>query len=379
MKKISFDVKDVLSQLTQVASIVAAKNTMPILRCVKFETKNVNDTTLLKMTTSDGETWVSAVANIDGDEGINVCMAANDILHGLQNLSDSHVTLEIDEEKNTVICHYGKGFFRITCESSNEFPIHKIAKDGLCEFDLQPKNLFSYIKKVSFATNNDELRPVLNSIHFDFFDDNMIIVATDGQRLAKITDGNIKNTFGEIKSLNLPTKPSMILSNALTLTDNDVKCRFNDKVAVFSNPQFKLSTRLIEGRYPNYNSVIPKDNLKTAIIAKDNFISAIKRVSPMGNSLSELITLTFTNNALIVKTENDELSKKAEETISCEYSGVEMTIGFKYSYLLQGLQSVTSEKVLFNIISPERACIISPESMTENLEYLCLLMPLRID
>lgn len=110
MKKISFDVKDVLPQLTQVASIIAAKNAMPIL-------------------------------------------------------------------------------------SSNEFPIHKIEKDDLCEFDLHPKNLFSYIKKVSFATNNDKLRPVLNSIHFDFFADNMIIVATDGQRLAKITDGNGKEHF----------------------------------------------------------------------------------------------------------------------------------------------------------------------------------------
>lgn len=378
MKKISFDVKDVLPQLTQVASIIAAKNAMPILRCVKFETKNVNDTTLLKMTASDGETWVSAVANINGDEGINVCMAANDMLRGLQNLSDSYVTLEIDEEKNTVICHYGKGFFRIACESSNEFPIHKIEKDDLCEFDLQPKNLFSYIKKVSFATNNDEWRPVLNSIHFDFFADNMIIVATDGQRLAKITDGNVKNTFGEIKSLNLPTKPSTILSNALTLTDNDVKCRFNDKVAVFSNPQFKLSTRLIEGRYPNYESVIPKDNLKAAVIDKDSFTSAIKRVAPMGNSMSELMTLTFGNNNIIIKTENVELSKKAEETMQCEYNGGDMTIGFKFSYLLQALQSMQAEKILFNIISPERACIIKPE-IENGAQYLCLLMPLRID
>lgn len=378
MKKINFNVKDVLPQLAQVASVVNAKNSLPILGCVKFETKSVNDVTLLKLTASDGETWISMVCKVDGDDGINMCIVAADILKGLQNLGDIDVSLEIDEEKGNVVCNYGKGFFSITCESSSEYPTHKISKDGLSEFNLPSKGLLAYIKKVVFATNVDELRPVLNSIHFDFFADNLVVVATDGQRLAKISDNTIKNTMGETQSLSLPTKPSSVLANVLSLIDDDVKCRFDDKVVVFSNQYFNLSTRLIEGRYPNYESVIPKVDLKTATISKDAIVSAIKRVAPMGNSVSELITLTFNTNNILVKTENIELSKKAEETIPCEYYDNEMTIGFKYSYLLQGLQSMATDKILFNIISPERACIVKPDVETD-YEYLCLLMPLRID
>lgn len=378
MKKISFNVKNVLPQLAQVSSVVLAKNTMPILKCVKLETKKIGDNTLLKLTASDAETWVSMVANVVGDDGINICVVATDILKGLQNLGDIDVTLEIDEEKGKVVCDYGKGFFSITCESSSDFPIHKIESEDFSNFTLPAKSLLDYIKKVSFATNADELRPVLNSIHFDLFEQNMVVVATDGQRLAKIADNNIKNEQTGINSLSLPTRPSLILSNLLSLVDEDVKCKFNTNVVVFSNQHFKLSTRLIEGRYPNYESVIPKDNLKAAVIDKDSFTSAIKRVAPMGNSMSELMTLTFGNNNIIIKTENIELSKKAEETIQCEYNGGDMTIGFKFSYLLQALQSMQADKILFNIISPERACIIKPE-IENGTQYLCLLMPLRID
>lgn len=378
MKKITFNVKKVLPRLAQVTSVVLAKNTMPILGCVKLETQKVDNVTLLKLTASDAETWVSTVIDVNGDDGINICLDATDFLKGLQNLGDTDVSLEVYEIKGVVVCNYGSGFFSITCESSKEFPKHAIDDNEFSEFVLPSKSLFEYIKKVSFATNNDDLRPVLNSVHFDLLDDKMVVVSTDGQRLAKVEDKSIKDTQGEIKSLSLPTRPSSILCNILSLVEDDVKCKFNHNVVVFSNQHFKLSTRLIEGRYPNYESVIPKNDLQTVTINKDNFTSAIKRVSPMGNSMSELITLTFSGNNIVIKTENIELSKKAEETISCEYDGIDMTIGFKYSYLLQALQSMQTEKVTMDVISPERACIIKPV-MGGDAQYLCLLMPLKID
>lgn len=378
MQRIEFNVKDVLPQLAQVSSVVAQKNAVPILGCVKFETKEVGGNTFLKLTASDGETWVSTIANVKGDDGIVTCINAVDILKGLQNLDDANVVLEIDTEKGNVVCKYGKGFFRITCEQADGFPIHKIDKGNLNEFTLPAKSLLAYTKKVAFATNADELRPVLNSIHFDFFNDHMVIVATDGQRLAKVSDNTIQHTLDGKKSLSLPTKPSTILTNVLASTDDDVKCKFDDKVVVFSNQYFNLSTRLIEGNYPNYEMVIPKDGLHVAKINKNAIISAIKRVAPMGSTISELMTLNFGNNEILVKTENLELSKKAEETIACEYNDAEMTIGFKCSYLLQGLQSVQTDNILLHVISSDRACVIKPD-VEDGWEYLCLIMPLRID
>lgn len=380
MKKIKFNAKAILPQLAQVVSVVSSKNAMPILANVMFETQDSGDGTILVMTASDSETWVEQKVKVEGDTGVSICVDAQDIMKGLRNLDDVYVELEIDEESQQLTCRYGKGYFSITYLDTNEFPRCANSTDASpIEYVIPSTTLREHISSVGFAVNDDELRPVFNSIHFDFFDDGMVVVATDGQRLAKIKDYTIHGNGNELNSFNLPTKPANILLNILSCVENEIVCKFDEKEIVFKNKDFKLSTRLIEGRYPNYDSVIPKESKYESIIEKATFVSSIKRVAPMGNNTSELMKLAFDVNTLVISAENIDFCKKAEETIMCQYLGDKMAIGFKSSYLLQSLQNINSENIEMRLIANNRACVLVPHTKKENVDYTYLLMPLLLD
>lgn len=379
MAKLKFNVKDVLPQLLQVASVVVQKNTMPILDCIKLETTKVNGNVALRLTASDGETWVSTIASIQADDDICCCILANDIIKGLSNLDDVDVEMSFDDEKKNVTCNYGNGFFVITYEDASTFPTNKVDFSGACEHEINSKALLSYISMVSFATNPYELRPVLNSVHFDFFKDKMVVVATDGQRLAKITDYGISQNNEETNSLSLPTKPAQILTKILSTIDDVVKCKFNDKSVVFYCDSFYLLARLVEGRYPNYEMVIPTTFNHIALVDKSSILPAIKRVTPMGDANSELIQLKFEDGNIMLKTENIEFSKKAEENVKCQYKDTPLTIGFKSTYLVQSINSIDCKTIRIKMVAQDRACVIEPEANTSEVEHTRLVMPLRIE
>lgn len=380
MKKIKFNAKAILPQLTQVVSVVSSKNAMPILSNVMLQTFDVESNTILVLTASDSETWVEQKIKVEGDFGVDICVDAADIMKGLRNLDDVDVELSIDEEKQQLTCNYGKGYFSITYSNTDEFPKCPNSTDTSSDgYAIPSISLREHIAGVGFAVNDDELRPVFNSVHFDFLNDGMVVVATDGQRLAKIKDSTICGNGGELNSFNLPTKPANILLNILSCHDDEITCKFDEKEIVFFNDHFKLSTRLIEGRYPNYDSVIPKESKYEAIIDKAAFVSSIKRVAPMGNNTSELMKLAFDVNTLVISAENIDFCKKAEETIMCQYLGNKMEIGFKSSFLLQSLQNINSESIEMRLIANNRACVLVPQTKKENTEYTYLLMPLLLD
>ena len=382
MKKIKFNSKKVLTNLSQVAAVVGQKNTMPILSNVKLETiDNPFAGILMMITASDSETWISEMVDIDGDTGVNVCVDASDLLKGLRNLDDVQVEMEIDEDTKNVTCRYENGYFSLSYCDSNEFPKNAFSYANATSYTIDSKKLLSFISSVGFAVNDDELRPVFNSIHFDFFANKLVVVATDGQRLAKITDDTFSSE-NELKSFNLPTRPANLLLPILATLpdgDKDITCEFNENAITFQGNGFNLTTRLIEGRYPNYDSVIPTSFNNTAIVNKKSIISSIKRVSPMGDMQSELIKLNFGFGEIIISAENVDFCKKAKETLECNYDGLqELEIGFKSSHLLQSLQNIDSDEIEIKLIAHDRACVLEPHTKIEHIEYKYLLMPLLI-
>jgi DNA polymerase-3 subunit beta len=254
--------------------------------------------------------------------------------------------------------------------------------DGAKTKLMDAKKLLTAIEKAGFATANDELRPVMNGVRFEFFADGMVAVASDGHKLAKYKDLTITYDNSEdqtVYGFTMPKKPCSTLLNVLGSTvAGDIKVMFNDRCFTVNNTQFKMSARLIEGRYPNYDSVIPKDNDRIVTIAKNDFVAAMKRVLPMGNANSELVALSFSMGMMTISAEDFDFSKSASENVGCDYAQEEFTIGFKGSTLLQLLQNIDTDNVKVMLKDPSRAGVLCEDKPNGVYEYTSLIMPMLI-
>ena len=376
-----FQTKEFLAPLSQVNAVVSAKNALPILSHVFIAIKeDGNGGVFAILLASDGEVWLQMKAPlISGDLGLKVCVNSSDLLKALKNLNDVAVAMTIDEERRIVTCDYGNGHFSMPYASTDEYPMPQLAIDAATERIIPCSSALTALEKVGFAVANDELRPVMNGIHFDFFKHAMVAASSDGHKLAKYCDAIITNEQQEedVCGFTLPKKPSTIAMNVLSGLTGNVKIAFTDKAVVFSNAYFKLSARLIEGRYPNYDSVIPKECNTSATIGKNDMLQALKRVLPMGSTSSELVTMRFENNNLKIETEDFDFSKSASENVACEYDARKspITIGFKGSTMMQLIANLDGDNVVMEMTEPSRAAVVYD---TDKDRYLSIIMPMLI-
>ena len=385
MKTIKFMSDEILPSLSMVSSVVNQKNSLPILNDVRIETKDDgNGGMVMLMMASDSETWLAMKTPCSGgDTDVTLCIEAKSLLQALRNLGGKPVTMTIDEDSHVVKCDYGNGHFSLPFESANEFPMPLATLDDAKEKRIDAQKLLTAIEKAGFATANDELRPVMNGVHFDFFPDGMVSVASDGHKLAKYKDLTITHDGTEntvIDGYTLPKKPCHTLLSVLGNTvAGDVKVTFNDRMVVVNNTMFKMTTRLIEGRYPNYDAVIPKENNKIALVDKAAFVSALKRVLPMGNSNSELVALGFNSGNMTISAEDFDFSKSASEDVCCDYTQEPFSIGFKGSVLLQMLQNIDGDVVKLAMSDASRAGVISEDKSHECYDYTSIIMPMLLN
>jgi DNA polymerase-3 subunit beta len=385
MNKITFMSDEILPSLAMVSSVVNPKNSLPILNDVRIETKDDgNGGTILVFMASDSETWLQKKATCEeSDKDVAICIEAKSLLQALRNLGGKRVEMTIDDDKHTVLCSYGNGRFSLPFDNANEFPLPIATIEDAKEKRIDAQKLLTAIEKAGFATANDELRPVMNGVHFDFYPYGMVTCATDGHKLAKYTDLTI--TFdGDanpvVDGYTLPKKPCHTLISVLANTvAGDVKISFNDRLVAVNNTMFKMTTRLIEGRYPNYDAVIPKENNKIALVDKAAFVSALKRVLPMGNSNSELVALGFNSGNMTISAEDFDFSKSASEDVCCDYTQEPFSIGFKGSVLLQMLQNIDGDVVRLAMSDASRAGVISEDKSHECYDYTSIIMPMLLN
>lgn len=376
MKTIKFNVDAVLPALVQASKVVGNKNSIAILDNLLLQVINGK----LSATASDTETWIDVDAQIaEGEDGTSICVSAKDFVSALGNLKGCFVTLEVNEDTHTVKCDYGKGRFSMPFENTDEFPQPAIINtDTAINISLSASRLYRAIEKASFATAQDELRPQMNGIHFDFFADGMVTVASDGHKLAKHKDLDVKHD-GDVVGFTLPKKPSFVVMNIINgLGDANVNISFNANTVVFSSDGFKLSTRLVESRYPNYDSVIPTAATIETNINRKDFIAALKRVLPMGNASSQLTKLNFRMGEVEISAEDYDFSKSATERVDCDFASQEFTIGFKGSTLLEIVSNVDGEFVKIGLTDPSRAGVFKPAQDLETTEYTSICMPMLI-
>ena len=361
-------------RLTSINRVLNSKNSLPILDCFLFEIEDKK----MSITASDSETTlVTSVELIESDENARFCIKAKTIQDSLKEIADQPITLDVNLETMEIRGSYQNGRFNIVGERADEYPVPHRMDGEAVRHEMRQSALLSGITHSLFATADDEIRPVMTGIYFDFTPDCLVFVGTDGRKLVRNKDFSItsETQIGFI----LPKKPANILKGLLQKGDAMVTLEFNDKTAVVTTADFTLTCRLIDGRYPNYNSVIPQNNPYKATVDRAAFISTLKRVLVFSSQSSAQVKLAFKKDSLTVSGQDVDYSTSAEERLICEYDAPAINIGFKGTLLLDILGNLESSEVIVELADPGRAGIIKPSVQKEGEEILMLLMPMMLN
>ena len=371
-----FDVSStaLLSHLQSIGKVIASKNTLPILDNFLFQLEE----NTLTVTASDAETRLVTSLEVMNAEGSGLfCVSAKMLLDPLKELPEQPLTFDVNDANLEVFIHFQNGKYNFIGQKGDTYPQQKPLSEQAVEVVMDAQLLLNGISRSLFATADDELRPVMNGVYFDFHTDDLTFVASDGHKLVRLRNLSVQSE--ERASFILPKKPATLLKNLLAEEEGLIRLQFDDNNAYVRCANCEMVCRLIEGRYPNYNSVIPKENPFQVTIDRMFLLNALKRVSVFSNQSSSLIKLHLEDNLLTVSAQDIDFSTSAEERIPCEYNGDELSIGFKATYLIDILGNISSTDVILQLADPSRAGLILPLENQENEDLLMLLMPMMLN
>ncbi|HPI68403.1 MAG TPA: DNA polymerase III subunit beta [Bacteroidales bacterium] len=367
---------ELLGHLQAISRVISSKNTLPILDNFLFNLSG-ND---LEITASDLESTLITRMKLDNAEGDGIiALPSRILLDTLKEFSAQPLTFDINPDTMAVVISSENGKFNVVGQNGIDFPaLPSVNKDKKFSFEINADILMDGINKTLFATADDELRPVMGGVFIEASTDRITFVASDAHKLVRYqrTDAYADDNASFI----LPKKPASLLRNILPREEGITTLEFDDKNAFFNLSNYKVVCRLVEGNYPNYNSVIPKNNPRKVTIDRAEFFNTLKRVSVFSNQASNLVKLQFTGNQLTVSAQDIDFSISAYEKIKCQYEGEEMEIGFKSVFLLEILANIGSQEVIIELADPTRAGLFLPAEMDSASEdLLMLLMPMMIN
>lgn len=362
------------SRLNMLSKVISSKNSLPILDCFLFQVANQ----VMTITASDSDNVIKSVIELNENEGEGeFCIPNRVILDALKELPEQPLTFDVDTENYTVKIVYQNGLYNFTAQNAEDYPRAQSMTDAANSVTIPAQVMIDNISRCIFATANDELRPIMNGVYFDLTPDALAIVASDGHKLVRNKNFLIKSETPA--SFDLPKKPANLLKNILSKDGGDVLIKFDDRNAEIKYDDGVLNCRLIDGRYPNYNSVIPTDNPSQTTVDRRALLSALRRVLPFASESSQLVRLHMENGRFEVSSEDMDFATSAKEQLSCEYTGSPMSIGFKGSSLMEVLSNLNSEQIIIMLADPSRAGIIVPAEQPENEDVLMLIMPMLLN
>ena len=363
------------SKLNMLAKVIGSKNSLPILDCFLFQVANGE----MSITASDSDNVIkSTLALTDHDGEGEFCVPNRVILDALKELPEQPLHFDVDTAGEAIAIKivYQNGLYNFTGQSAEDYPRTQSMNDACTTVSLPTEMLINNISRSLFATANDELRPVMNGIYFDLTADALAIVASDGHKLVRSKNFTIKSESPS--AFNLPKKPASLLKNILSKDGDDAIIKFDDRSAEIQFTDGVMRCRLIDGRYPNYNSVIP-NNPNEVTVDRRGLQSALRRVLPFASESSQLIRFHIESGRFEVSSEDIDFSTSAKEQLSCEYNGSPISIGFKGSSLMEILGNITSDNIIIQLADPSRAGIIVPAEQPENEDILMLIMPMLLN
>jgi DNA polymerase III subunit beta len=361
-----------LKQLQVLGSVINSSNTLPILDNFLFELKKSE----LIVSASDLETTMSASLTIDSKSEGSVAVPAKLLLEILKTFPEQPLTFTV-EENNTIEISSQSGKYALAYAPGAEFP-KSVNLEDPSKTVVSAEVLSTAVSKTIFAAGNDDLRPVMSGVFFQFSPEGLIFVATDAHKLVKYARADVKAS--EVAEFIMPRKPLTILKGILATSNADVVIEYNNSNATFSFENYVLLCRLIDGKYPNYEAVIPKENPNKLMIDRSQFLSSVRRVAIFSNKTTHQIRLKIAGTELNISAEDVDYSNKAEERLTCDYQGDDMQIGFNSRFLLEMLTNLQSDHIMLEMSMPNRAGILTPvDGLDEGETVTMLVMPVMIN
>ena len=361
------------NKLQAISRVQNSKNSLPILECVLFDLSD----NVLSMTASDRDTIITTTLEVNDSEGSGrFAISSKTLISSIKEISEQPITFVINSDTQQVEVYYQNGKYNLMGSNADEYPLPTDNDNAGESLTVAAETLLRGISRSLFATADDELRPQMNGVFFDITPEYTTLVASDGHKLVRnrMLDVHGSNAASFI----LPKKPALLIKTILPKEESEVQINFTDRNAKVQFANYTISCRLIEGRFPNYNSVIPTDNPFRVRVDRLSFISTLRRVSVFANAASALIKLHIENNKLTVSAQDIEYSTSAEESVMCEYDGNPMSIGFNGPYLLEVLNNIASQEIILELADPSRAGVLLPAEQEIDEDLIMLLMPMML-
>jgi DNA polymerase-3 subunit beta len=361
-----------LKQLQVLGGVINSSNTLPILDNFLFELDNSK----LTVSASDLETTMVSELNVESETSGSIALPARLLLDTLKTFPEQPLTFKI-EDNSTVEISSNHGKYALAYANGEEFP-KAVALEDPSKTIVMGDVLASAISKTIFAAGNDDLRPVMSGVFFQFSSEGLTFVATDAHKLVKYTREDLK--ANQPAEFIMPKKPLNLLKGILAGSEEEVSIEYNDSNAKFTFENSQLICRLIDGKYPNYEAVIPKENPNKLIIDRTQFLNSVRRVSIFSNKTTHQIRLKIAGAELNISAEDIDYSNKAEERLTCDYQGDDMQIGFNSRFLTEMLNNLSADEVKLEMSLPNRAGILTPADGLDEGEHITMLvMPVMLN
>lgn len=365
-----------LSRLQSISRVIASRNAISILDNFLFELNNGR----MKITASDSETTMETFIDVvEFDSNGSFTISGKSMLDALKEIPEQPIAIVVDTNTFEIKIEYMNGVLNLVGQNPLEYPLAPEIQrnEDTVEVSVPSNILLNGISKTLFATDNNECRPTMNGVYFDFTAEDLTIVASNGHILVRYRTASV-HTDGKSAFI-LPKKPATMLRNILPKDEEDVEIVFNSRNAVFTFKDYVMTCRLTEGRYPNYNAVIPNNAPNIITVDRMSLLGALKRVSICSLQSGGLVKFSLNDNSSIMISGQDrDFSSSAEESVGCSYEGSPMEIGFNSPYLIEMLVNILGDNIKIELIDQTRAGIITPVEQEAGEDLLMLLTPMML-
>ena len=360
-------------EIQVLGGIINSSNTLPILDNFLFEINNNK----LVLSSSDLESTMTSQIEIESTSTDKIAISAKLLTDILKTFSEQPLTF-IKTDNNTIEISASNGKYSLAYLNGDEFPKQVEILDAH-ETVINGSDLGNAINSTIFASGTDDLRPVMSGVFFQFNSESLKFVATDAHKLVKFE--TTEYTASEVSEFIMPKKPLQILKGILQTVGSDLTIQHNDSNAKFIFDKSSITCRLIDGKFPNYEAVIPKDNPNVLTIDRQLFLNSARRVSIFSNKTTNQIRLNLAGSLLNISAEDFDFSNKADENLECQYFGDDIQIGFNSKFLIEMLNNLDSDMITLSMSHPNRAGIIRPliENGESKESITMLVMPVMLN
>ncbi len=361
-----------LKQLQIVDGALSSNTVLPILENFLFEIKEGK----LTISATDLQTSMTTTLPVEAKDNGKVAIPSKILLDTLKTFPEQPVTFSVDTTTFAIEINAGEGKYKLSGENGEDFP--KIpAIEGASSLTLSASVLQEAINKTLFAVSNDELRPAMTGVFCQMTTEGITFVATDAHKLVRYrrTDAKVEKESSFI----LPKKALSLLKESLPVEDMAVELQYNSTNAFFRFNNIDLICRLIDERYPDYESVIPVNNPNLLTIDRNLFLNSLKRVAIFSNKTTHQVRLKIAGSELQISAEDLDFQNEAHERLTCAYTGEDIEIGFNARFLVEMLNNMNGEEVQLEMSTPNRAGILLPTNPDKNESILMLVMPVMLN